>query len=156
MPKKLLKMHLLEILEGSAVHCGIEQAIGNIPFEYWGKKTKKMPHTLFELFEHIRYANKDILEYITDPHYKAGNWPEDYWPENKKPKSPEELKEKIQALHLDMKAIKKMLMRKPLLDPLPYGKKSHTLTREVMILSNHLAYHLGQFVLVRRLLDIWD
>ena len=85
-----------------------------------------------------------------------GEWPDAYWSETQKPPSRNTLKKSINALYKDLKVLRKLLQKEPLLAPLPYGEKKHTLAREVMILSNHLAYHLGQMVALRRALGIWE
>jgi uncharacterized damage-inducible protein DinB len=152
--KKLRKI-LIEILEGQTVYCGIEEAVSNVPFEFWGKRRKGVPYTLFELLEHIRLSNHDILEYLTNPEYSTKDWPEAYWPKKKKPKNEGEVDEITGRIINDLKSLLKLIKQESLLDPFPFINKQHTLTREVVILANHLAYHTGQFVLLRRLLGIW-
>ena len=156
MNSNLLKNHLLEVLDGQNVHCGIEVAIEGIPFQLWGKRVRRIPYTLYQLFEHIRLSQRDILEYATEKNYEPKQWPDDYWPQASKPEDEAELENKIASLLSDLKHLRKVLRDKPLLSSLPYGEKEHTIAREAMIAANHLSYHLGQLILMRRLLGNWE
>lgn len=155
MDEKLLRAHLLEILEGRSVHCGLEAVLAGIPFPLWGKKVRGLPYTLFGLLEHIRLAQKDILAYAASPDYESGIWPDDYWPQTKAPASQQSLAESIADLHADREQLRKLIQAEPLFKPLPTGKKGHTIAREALIAANHMDYHLGQMVVLRRLLGIW-
>ncbi len=155
MKSDYLLNHLLELLDERSVHLSLEETIDGIPFEYWGKRVRGLPYTLFDLLEHIRLSIADILQYINDPNYEMGNWPEDYWPKKHKPTNQKDLQDSINFLYSDIKKLRKMVKKNHLLKPLEYGDKKHTLTREVLILCNHTSYHLGQIIILRRLLKIW-
>ena len=144
---------LIEVLDGTAVHAGVEAIVEGIPAEYRAKKVRGLPYTLWQLLEHIRLTQRDILNYMTDPDYEM---PDEYWPAAKKP-TEEMWEESVRALLRDLRKVKRMA-RDPKLDlrkGVPCGVEQHTLLREVVVLAAHNSYHLGEMVVLRRLLGIW-
>lgn len=147
---------LLEQLKGKQAHVDFMGAAEGLSPEQAGQKAETIPYTIWQLIEHIRLAQDDILEFCQNPDYEAPAWPEDYWPESHAPESKKELEQSIQAVQ---KGIEQMrgLVSDPdndLQAPLPHGD-GQTLFREALLIMDHNAYHTGQIVLIRRLLGCW-
>ena len=147
---------MLEQLVGRNAHVDFIQAVQGLTFKQSGIRVEGIPHTIWELIEHIRIGQEDILEFCKNPDYDALDWPDDYWPERSKPESQEEFEESVQAIQ-DGIAEMRELIRDPqnnLQHPFPHGD-GQTLFREAMLIVDHNAYHIGQIVLIRRLLGSW-
>ncbi|WP_445663995.1 DinB family protein [Fodinibius sp. AD559] len=147
---------LLEQLEGRNAHVDFNQAVQGLTFKQAGIRVEGIPHTIWELIEHIRIGQDDILKFCNNPDYEALNWPDDYWPEKSKPESKEQFEKSVQAVQEGIEEMRE-LIRDPqnnLQKPLPHGD-GQTLFREAMLIVDHNAYHIGQIVLIRRLLGSW-
>lgn len=147
---------LLEQLTGRNAHVDFQKAVENLSMSDLGKKPEHFPHTIWELVEHIRIAQHDIVAFSKDPDYESPNWPEGYWPESDKPDSMDEWQDSLEAIEKDHKEMEKLVKDKAndLLIPLKHGD-GQTLFREAMLIVDHNAYHIGQIVQMRRVMDIW-
>jgi hypothetical protein len=106
--------------------------------------------------EHIRLAQRDILDFCRDPHYRERKWPDDYWPKTPAPPSAKAWAESIRGYHADVDAFKQLILDPEfdLFAKVPWGS-GQTHLREILLTADHTAYHVGQIVLVRRLLGAW-
>lgn len=148
---------LLEQLEGQNAHINFERAVEGVPFEDLGKQPAGLPHSIWELAEHIRIAQADIVEFSQNPDYTAPNWPEDYWPKQCSPENDEAWQELLRQVHKDHYTMVQ-LVKDPsndLFKPFEHGD-GQTLFREAMLIVDHNAYHVGQIVQLRRLLGNWE
>lgn len=153
---KTVRSLLLEQLEGKNAHVGFYQAVQGLTYKQAGIRVEGVPHTIWELIEHIRIAQDDILEFCNNPNYEALDWPKDYWPDESRPESKEQYEESVQAVQDGIEEMGK-LIRDPknnVQQVFPHGD-GQTLFREAMLIVDHNAYHIGQIVLVRRLLGSW-
>jgi hypothetical protein len=156
MESKSIRNLLLEQLEGKNAHVDFNQAVQGLTYKQTGIKVEGLPHTIWELIEHIRIGQDDILEFCKNPDYEAIDWPDDYCPESPQPVNKEELEKSIQAVRDGLEEMRDMI-RDPENDlqaPFPYGD-GQTLFREAMLIVDHNAYHIGQIVQIRRLLGSW-
>ncbi len=156
MKSKSIRDLLLEQLEGKNAHVDFNQAVQGLTYKQTGIKVERVPHTIWELIEHIRIGQEDILEFCKNPNYEEIDWPDDYWPESSKPADKQELEQSIQAVRDGIEEMKD-LVRDPendLQKPFPHGD-GQTLFREAMLIIDHNAYHIGQIVQIRRLLGSW-
>lgn len=147
---------LLEQLEGKNAHADFDQATQGITYKQAGINVERVPHTIWDLIEHIRIGQEDILEFCKNPDYEAIEWPDDYWPVSSSPDSKDEFEESIQQVREGIEEMK-ALIRDPKNDlqtEFDHGE-GQTLFREAMLIVDHNAYHIGQIVLIRRLLGIW-
>lgn len=147
---------LLEQLTGKNAHVDFETAIDNLTMEEAGAKPENFPYTIWELVEHIRIAQHDIVAFSQDPDYESPSWPDGYWPDSHKPKNKEEWEKTLKAIKRDHKKMVTIIenQENDLLAPIPHGD-GQTLFREAMLIVDHNAYHIGQIVLARRAMDIW-
>lgn len=147
---------LIKLLRKSEAHAGFEKAVKGVPFEKMGVRPEGSPHSLWELLEHIRLAQRDILEFSESADYVERNWPEDYWPKSPAPKNAAEWDHAVRAVIHDRDAFIKLLEdtgRDPDA-PFSWGD-GQTLLREALLILDHNAYHVGEMVMLRRILDIW-
>jgi hypothetical protein len=155
--QKSLREHLLYLLKGEGAHASFEDAVKDFPAEFRGKKLKDFPHTAWMLLDHLRLAQLDILEYSRNPKHVSPKWPEGYWPKQEAPPSADAWNKSVAAFRADLKAMKALVAnsKTDLFAPLP-GADGHTVLREALLLADHNAYHLGQLVMLRRMLGAWE
>jgi hypothetical protein len=153
-----LRDHVLRLLAGGWAHVGPDAVLSGVPATKRGTKPKGFPHTPWQLVEHMRIAQTDILEYCRDANHVSPDFPQGYWPEGEKPPSADAWSKSVQAFQNDLEQMRE-LVRDPAIDLLaqiPHGKQGHTVLREALVLANHNSYHLGQLVLLRKALGIWE
>lgn len=151
-----LRKHLLFLLNEEGAHANFESAIKAMPVELRGKKPKGSPHSAWELLEHLRIAQWDILDFTRNPDYQHRTWPEGYWPATPAPPDEKAWDKSVRAFRRDLKAISG-LVADPATDlfaKIPHGD-GQTILREALLVADHNAYHLGELVLLRRLLGAW-
>lgn len=151
-----LREHLLYLLRGGGAHLDFEAAIADLPVELRGAKVSEMPHTPWRLVEHLRIAQWDILEFSRNAHHVSPPFPEGYWPAGDAPPNDGAWDQSIAGFRADLRAMQE-LVANPATDlfaPIPHGQ-GQTILREALLVADHNAYHLGQFVVVRRVLGAW-
>ena len=153
-----LRAHLLELLRGGHAHLSFDDAVRDLPADLRGKAPRGSPYTAWQLVEHMRLAQDDILRFSrnTDGSYEELEWPDDYWPKAKAPRDDAEWEASLAAFRADRKAMEALVAdpAQDLFAPFPWGD-GQTLLREAMLAADHTAYHLGQLVLLRRLIGAW-
>lgn len=148
-----LRKHLRRLLDWKDAHANFDAAVEGLPAELRGVQPAGLPYSAWQLVEHIRLAQQDILEFCVDPGYRERSWPDDYWPSSPAPQG-NEWEQSITGFHEDLKALEKLAAEAELLDRIPHGT-GQTYLRELLLVADHNAYHVGQLVLVRRLLGAW-
>jgi len=152
---KSLRKHLIKMLEGGEAHTTFDDGVANLPEALRGKIPKGAEHSPWQLLEHLRIAQSDILEFVINPKHKSPKWPEGYWPKAAPPDE-KAWDKSVQAFRNDMKRFTKLLAddSTDLFAKIPHGD-GQTILRQALLAGDHNAYHLGQLVLVRRLLGAW-
>lgn len=149
-----LREHLLTLLDGKGAHLPFGEAAAKFPPELRGIKPSGAPHTAWQLLEHLRFTQWDLLEFSRNPHYREPKWPEDYWPSSGAPPDPHAWDLSVAAYESDLAAVKALVANpeRDLLAPYPeaFGKP---LLRNVLILADHNSYHIGQLVFLLRQLE---
>ena len=151
-----LREHLLYLLRGGGAHLDFEKAIAGLPEGLRGARPAGQPHTAWRLLEHLRIAQWDILEFSRNPRHVSPPFPEGYWPKGDAPPDAAAWDRSVAAFRADQRAMQD-LVADPATDlfaPLPHGQ-GQTVLREALLVADHNAYHLGQLVVVRRLLGAW-
>jgi hypothetical protein len=153
-----LRAHLLELLRGGHAHLTFDDAVRDMPPDLRGKAPRGAPYTAWQLVEHMRIAQDDILRFSRnqDGTYESPEWPDDYWPKTKGPRDDAEWEASLTAFRADRKAMEALVSdpAQDLFAPFTWGD-GQTLLREAMLVADHTAYHLGQLVLLRRTLGAW-
>ena len=152
-----LRQHLLELLKGGSAHTSFQDAIRDFPAELRGKRPKGSPHSPWELLEHIRIAQLDILEFSCNPKHESPKWPEGYWPESPEPTDEKAWDRSVHSFCQELQAMCALVAddATDLYARIPHGD-GQTVLREALLLADHNAYHLGQLVLLRRMLGAWN
>lgn len=156
MSDKILLNHLRKMLTWSEAHTDWKTALVGFPAAKRGVKPHGTPHSAWELLEHARITQWDILNFCRDPKHVSPEWPTGYWPKTAKPSNDAAWQRTAKALQKDMKSMGELVMdtKNDLFAQIAHGS-GQTILREALLLADHNAYHLGQFVLVRRLLGAW-
>jgi hypothetical protein len=151
-----LREHVVYLVSGGGAHASFEDAIKSLPEKLRGIKPEGLPHSAWMLLEHLRLAQRDILEFSRNPEYKASQWPEDYWPKKEAPPSTAAWNKSIQQFREDRKAILHLVEnpKTDLFALIPWGE-GQTILREALLVADHNAYHIAQLIDVRRLLGAW-
>ena len=154
---KLLRQHLLDLVKGGNAHATFEDIVEDFPVELVGKKPAGQPHTAWRLLEHMRIAQWDILEFSRNKTHESPKWPEGYWPQEDAPTDTSAWKKSVKAFHGDLDAMQKMVSdpKTDLYAKIPWGD-GQTILREVLLIADHNAYHLGELLMIRRLLGAWN
>jgi hypothetical protein len=152
-----LRTHLLKLLDWQDAHANFDRAIQDLPPELRGEQPLHLPYSPWELVEHLRFTQRDILDFCRDSGYTEPKWPDEYWPPSAAPPTLGAWDESVAAFRADLEAMKG-LVGDPGIDlfaEIPHGQ-GQTYLREVLLVADHNAYHVGQLVAVRRLLDTWS
>ena len=151
-----LREQLVRVLDWNEAHADFNSAISRIPPEKRGVTPPGFPHSPWQLLEHLRIAQEDIYDFCVNPNYTEMKWPDDYWPASEPPTATA-WDESVAAYRRDNDKMKDLVRSQPdLFARIPHGTSPHqTYLRAVLLVANHAAYHLGQLVLVRRMLGIW-
>lgn len=150
------RKHVADLLDWKDAHVDFDMAVKGIPPRLRGVRPAGLPYSAWELLEHLRLAQWDILDFCINPDYRAPKWPEDYWPEAPEPPTGRAWQQSIAAFVADRRKLLRLL-RDPALDlhaTIPHGQ-GQTYVREFLLVADHNAFHLGQLVIVRRLLGAW-
>ncbi|MFQ5881230.1 MAG: DinB family protein [Candidatus Methylomirabilales bacterium] len=153
---KALRKHLLNLLRGGGAHLDFEAVIADLPAELRGSRPAGAPHTPWQLLEHMRIAQWDILEFSRNPEHVSPTFPDGYWPEGDAPPDAAAWDRSVAAFRADLQAMQDLVAdpSRDLFAPIPHGD-GQTILREALLVADHTAYHLGALVLLRRLLGAW-
>jgi uncharacterized damage-inducible protein DinB len=146
-----------KLLGWEEAHLGLDAAVADLPPADRGRQPAGLPYSPWQLLEHLRITQHDILDFCRNPAYEELKWPDDYWPSSPGPETPKAWDESIRQFQRDRVALQE-LARDPTVDleaRIPHGT-GQTYLRELLLAADHAAYHLGQLVVVRRLLGSWS
>ncbi len=151
-----LREHVLTLLTARRAHCTFEDAVARMPSGRRGERPEALPYSVWELVEHIRRAQHDILVYCRNASYEMPDWPGDYWPEAPAPSRPAAWDESVAQVEEERDALCDFARNDDvdLYDTVP-SSDEHTYLRELLLVADHNAYHVGQIVTVRRQLGLW-
>jgi len=151
-----IREHLKRFLDWGDAHVTFEAAVADIPRQLRGKQPPGLPYSPWQLVEHMRRAQWDILDFCRNVNYHELKWPDDYWPPTIAPASPAAWDESIEQFTTDRRELQDLALtpRIVLTSRIPHGQ-GQTYLREFLLVADHTAYHIGQLVAVRRMLGIW-
>lgn len=152
-----LREHLVKLLTEAQAHATFDDAVKGLPAELRGKVAKGAKHSPWQLLEHLRIAQWDILEFSRNGKHKSPKWPEEYWPEEKAPADDKAWDKSVRAFKRDLKGMVALVSDEnvDLFAKIPHGD-GQTVLREALLVADHNAYHVGQLVLLRILLGAWN
>ena len=151
-----LRKHLAALLISKSAHTGFDAAVKAVPPRLRGVQPLSLPYSLWQLLEHVRLAQKDILDFCLNPDYRAPRWPEDYWPTSPIPPTSTSWQQSIAAFRADRRSLERIVDDDAidLHATIPHGQ-GQTYLREILLVADHTAFHVGEIVIVRRLLGDW-
>lgn len=153
-PMNSLRHHLTNLLTQAEAHVDVQSTLQNFPAKLHGRKPEGAPHTPWQLLEHMRIAQWDILQFSLDAKHKSPAWPEGCWPKTEKPPSDKAWDKSVREFLADLESVCR-LVRDPKIDlfaTIPHGD-GQTYLREALLVADHNAYHLGQLVMLKRMLE---
>jgi len=155
-PADAIRPAIAKLLDWQDAHPGFEKIVGGLPPDLRGRAPSNLPYSPWQLLEHIRITQHDILEFCRNPAYQELDWPSDYWPKSASPPSAAAWDKSVAAVRQDREALKQLALDPgiDLLAKVPAGD-DQTYLRELLLVADHTAYHLGELVVVRRALGAW-
>lgn len=153
-----MREQLAGSLDWGEAHVDFDRAVAGLAPELRGRRVTGLPHSAWEILEHLRIAQHDILDFAKNANYKEMKWPEEYWPKSPEPPSARAWDDSIAQFRRDRETVK-TLAADPTIDlaaRIPHGSKAtETYGRAVLLVIDHNAYHVGELVVLRRLLGAW-
>jgi hypothetical protein len=149
-----LRKHLDGLLRMKGAHIAFDDAVSGFPAALRGSKPAGAPHSAWELLEHMRLAQADILDFSRNSEYREKKFPDDYWPASAAPPDDEAWEKSVQQFQEDLKEMRELMAdtNRDLLAKIPHGQ-GQTLLREALVVADHTSYHLGQFMFLRKMLE---
>jgi uncharacterized damage-inducible protein DinB len=151
-----LREQLVKLLDWEDAHAGFEKAVANVPPKDRGRQPAGLPYSPWQIVEHLRRTQHDILDFCVNPKYEELTWPDDYWPPHAEPASAKAWDESIREFKTDRKRLQD-LAADPEIDlfaRIPHGS-GQTYLRELLLVADHTSHHLGELIVLRRLLGNW-
>jgi hypothetical protein len=151
-----VREQLLVLLDGVGAHMPFEEAVADFPTDAINAFPPNVDYTPWHLLEHLRITQADILDYIVNRDYVEIDWPAEYWPSRDAVATPAQFAETIDAFERDRSAIRDIVAdpSTDLLAVIP-GTPGHTILREVRVVGDHNAYHVGEFAVLRQIMSTW-
>ncbi|GAB3807760.1 DinB family protein [Spirosoma humi] len=151
-----VRKQLISLLTGSNAHQSFDDAVQDLPAELRGVKPDKLPYSIWQLVDHIRIAQWDILEFSRDSSHQSPPWPSGYWPKELAPADEGAWQQALTQIREDRAAFVTLLndSSRDLYAPFDHGD-GQNLLREALLIADHTAYHVGEIIIIRRLLDAW-
>ncbi|HET6142777.1 MAG TPA: DinB family protein [Candidatus Acidoferrales bacterium] len=156
MEDKNLRKQIVEFLSGRGAHVDWKASFRGVPPKLRGVRPTGFPHSLWELLEHMRIAQWDILEFSRDAKHVSPEWPTGYWPAAPAPPNAKAWDKSLKFFARDLAAMEKLVASRKtdLFAKIPHGT-GQTILREALLAADHNAYHLGQVLAVRKILGNW-
>lgn len=153
---KQLRDQLVQMIAGEHAHVSLDNALKGIPQKATGIRPDRVPYSVWQLAEHIRITQWDIVKFSSDPEHISPPWPVGYWPEKEAPEDPQAWKQCLASIRKDREMMIEMILdpETDIMKPFPYGD-GQNLLREALLIIDHTSYHTGEIIVVRRLLGIW-
>jgi len=151
---KILTDELIKLLLGGNAHASFHDAIKGLKPELRGVKAPNMPYSIWQLVEHIRIAQWDMLQFSKDANHESPKWPDDYWPQESAPASEDIWKGALEQIDSDLDEFIELLEHSDIYQPLEHGD-GQSILREALQIADHNSYHVGEIIAVRRVLGDW-
>lgn len=153
----ILRKQLLVTLQGKGAHMTFDEAVADFPMNMINLQPLNVSYTPWHLVEHLRLAQWDILDYIRNPDYESRKWPDDYWPAPDARADADAWEKSIADFRRDLQELED-IVQDPATDlyaPIPHGYGGHTILREILLVADHNAYHVGELAILRQIMGAW-
>jgi hypothetical protein len=153
---EILRENLLALLTGEHARMSFEDAVREFPMDRINEHFPNSDYTPWDLLEHIRLAQEDILDFIKNQNYREREWPKDYWPEKRKKATRADWEKSVKGFNSDFKELESIIKtpKTDLYRGIPWGD-GITILREIVTVANHNAFHLGEFAMMRQAMGTW-
>ena len=153
---QVVREQLLALLNGGNAHMTFEQTVADFPAEHFNTRPDNVAYTPWHILEHLRIAQWDILEFIRNPDHVSPDWPKGYWPDPAKESEQNQWKETISAFLSNLGSLRSIVKDSDidLYAPIPHAP-NYTIFREILVVSDHNAYHIGEFAILRQVMSTW-
>lgn len=154
---QILRQQLAVLLRGGQAHATFAEAVAGFPVERAGEKPAQLPYSAWQIVEHIRIVLRDLLDFVSNSEYAPQEWPAAYWPTEPAPAEGESWQQSVQAVQADLATFEELATEPEsnLYSAVPWGKHGEMLLREILLAADHTSYHVGELIVVRRLLGEW-
>lgn len=153
--QQIIVDEIVKLLEGGNAHAGLDKALDGLPPEQRGLKPHNLPYSIWQLVEHIRIAQWDMLEFCKDASHQSPKWPDEYWPAEAAPATEEAWLQSVKQIKQDLNAMIELVRTQDMYEPIPHGDGQNIL-REALQVADHTAYHVAEIIVLRRLLGSWQ
>jgi uncharacterized damage-inducible protein DinB len=150
----ILLIEIVKLLNGGSAHAHLDDALKDLPANQRGQRPHGLPYSIWQLVEHIRIAQWDMLEFSKDGSQQSPKWPEEYWPKETEPASEEVWEQSIAQIKNNLAELITLVQTGNLYQPIPHGS-GQNLLREALQAADHTAYHVAEIIVLRRLLGSW-
>jgi hypothetical protein len=151
---KILISELLKLLNGGSAHASLEDALNGLPAKFRGAKPDKLPYTIWQLVEHIRIAQWDMVKFSNDGKHRSPKWPDEYWVKETAPADEVAWNKSLKQINDDREEFIKLLKSEDIYKSIPHGE-GQSILLEALQIADHNAYHTAEIVVIRRLLGAW-
>jgi hypothetical protein len=151
---EILIREIIKFLQDGGAHASLDDALSGLPAALRGKKPDNLPYSIWQLVEHIRIAQWDMLEFCKDANHKSLKWPEEYWPKETSPANDSAWENSITQINADLEEFIQLLNSANIYQKLPHGQ-GQSILREALQIGDHNAYHIAEIIMIRRLLGAW-
>jgi hypothetical protein len=153
---KTVRDELLHLLRGGNAHMSFDEAVADFPMDRINERPPNVPYSPWHLLEHMRLAQWDILDFVRNPKYQEMKWPDDYWPAPDATADDAAWNATLAAFHADLAAVEQIASdpQTDLAARIPHGT-GQTILREILLVADHNAHHLGEFAILRQVMGTW-
>lgn len=153
----ILVKNIVDLIEKGNAHIFLDEALENIPYSLLGEKPGNLPYSIWQITEHIRIAQWDLLEFSRNPKHVSPEWPKGYWPKESAPQSEEAWLKCVEKIQTERESFIKLIENAgdDLFRPFKHGT-GQSLLKEALVLADHNSYHTGEIIIIRRLLNAWN
>lgn len=154
--RKVIVEELISLIERGNAHASFEDVVEGVALDLLTVIPENLPYGIWGLVEHIRITQWDILKFCTEPEHQSPKWPDEYWPDKDATVTKEQWEDTLKHIHEDREDFFALLRdeTKDLYEPFSYGG-GQSIFREALLIADHNSYHMGQIIIVRRLLNNW-
>jgi uncharacterized damage-inducible protein DinB len=145
---------LIKLLNGGSAHAGLDEALDNLPAELRGAKPDKLPYSIWQLVEHIRIAQWDMLKFSEHEKHQSPKWPDEYWVKETAPKDDAAWEQSVKQINEEREEFIRLLKSEDIYKAIPHGE-GQSILREALQIADHNAYHTAEIIVIRRLLGAW-
>ena len=151
---EILVNELIKLLNGGSAHAGLDEALNDLPVNLRGVKPDNLPYSIWQLVEHIRIAQWDMVQFSKDGSHQSPKWPDDYWVKDAEPADDDTWDNSVKQIDDDMEEFIALLKKEDIYAKIPHGD-GQTILREALQIADHNSYHIAEIVALRRMLGAW-